>query len=261
MSAQRLFCILTGIASINVMADPPAYGQWKYIPEVSDEFSSQNLDKAKWQDYHPHWPGRPPGVFKSENVSIRNKQLILAVKDESTADKKIISTSVIRGRNKIKYGYFEIKAKANRSRASSAFFLYNWAPDATYEIDIVEIGGASDGKEKNHHSNAHIYYGDPSLENNSNRISDSQTYVNDTPLADNYHLYAVDWDDKEIRWYFDNQLIRRKKNIHWHTPMQINIDTETFPSWLGMPQAENLPAEFIVEYIRVWQRTDISYQP
>ncbi|ATC95425.1 family 16 glycosylhydrolase [Pseudoalteromonas tunicata] len=256
---QKGLTALLLLFSISIHADPPRYGEWKYLAHVSDEFNDDSINLNKWQNIHPHWAGRAPGIFMQDNVNLVNGELVLSVTDESNGKGTLIGTSFARTKEKVKYGYFEIRAKANRSRASSAFFLYNWTTTGTYEIDIVEIGGASTGKERNHHSNAHVYYGDPALEDDTNRISDPKTYVNDTALADDYHVYAVDWDELEIRWYFDNQLIRRKKNIHWHTPMQITIDTETFPSWLGMPRSSNLPAEFKVDYLRVWQRSDIVY--
>ena len=36
-------------------------------------------------------------------------------------------------------------------------------------------------------------------------------------------------------------------------PLWIWVDSETFP-WHGLPQKEDLPVDFEIEYIRVWQQ-------
>lgn len=38
-----------------------------------------------------------------------------------------------------------------------------------------------------------------------------------------------------------------------NNPMEIWLDSEIF-KWLGMPDAEELPVDFEIEYMRVWQK-------
>ncbi|MEJ7736808.1 MAG: hypothetical protein WKF97_05210 [Chitinophagaceae bacterium] len=38
-----------------------------------------------------------------------------------------------------------------------------------------------------------------------------------------------------------------------HQPLNIWIDSETFP-WHGVPAKEDLPVDYEVEYVRVWQK-------
>ena len=40
------------------------------------------------------------------------------------------------------------------------------------------------------------------------------------------------------------------------------FDTETMPSWMGMPNNEDLPSTFSVEYVRAWKNeaTDTDWE-
>ena len=44
------------------------------------------------------------------------------------------------------------------------------------------------------------------------------------------------------------------ENTHWHQPLHLNFDSETMPEWFGLPDEENLPGTFSIEYVRAWQR-------
>ena len=58
----------------------PLPGEWKLDLDVSDEFNAEGLDKAKWWDYAPHFPGRP-GVYRTlaKNVAQSGGDLLLTV--------------------------------------------------------------------------------------------------------------------------------------------------------------------------------------
>ena len=72
-------------------------------------------------------------------------------------------------------------------------------------------------------------------------------------LADDYHVYGLEWDEKEIKIFFDGVLIRRVENTHWHQALTLNFDSETMPDWFGLPRDEDLPSIFSIEYVRAWK--------
>ena len=45
---------------------------------------------------------------------------------------------------------------------------------------------------------------------------------------------------------------REKK--HWHQPLFLIFDSETMPQWFGMPDDNDLPSTFSVEYVRAWKQ-------
>ena len=73
-------------------------------------------------------------------------------------------------------------------------------------------------------------------------------------LADEQHVYALEWNKEVIRWYVDGQVVRELENTHWHQPLHLNFDSETMPEWFGLPKKEELPARFSIEYVRAWRR-------
>ena len=38
-------------------------------------------------------------------------------------------------------------------------------------------------------------------------------------LADDYHVYGLDWGKDELKFYVDGVLVRSVENTHWHQPL------------------------------------------
>ena len=73
-------------------------------------------------------------------------------------------------------------------------------------------------------------------------------------LADDFHVYGLEWDEREIKFYFDGVLVRNGPNTDWHQPLTLNFDSETMPEWFGLPKDEDLPSTFSIEYVRAWKK-------
>ena len=69
-------------------------------------------------------------------------------------------------------------------------------------------------------------------------------------------MYALEWDKHAIKWYVDGEVVHELKNTHWHQPLNMNFDSETMPEWFGLPEKENLPSTFSIEYVRSWRKTN-----
>ena len=65
---------------------------------------------------------------------------------------------------------------------------------------------------------------------------------------------GFEWGKEELRWYVDGVLVRSVENTHWHQPLFLTFDSETMGEWMGMPDDEDLPSTFSVEYVRAWKR-------
>lgn len=246
------------LAITQTMAATPDSSRWEPIPELWDEFSSEGLNSEKWDGDNPYYKGKKPGMFAPHNIQVTGHELKLWAREENPplalSGYHSYTTSAISSKQEVKYGYFEVKAKAMRSRVNNAFWLYRWSDKGTYEIDIFEASGGHPQKHNMLHTNAHVYVGPPELENDTNRISDPMTWKAPASLADDYHIYGLEWDESEIRWYFDDKLIRSKPNQHWHAPMRIKLSVETHPDWFGLPKKGELPAFMQVQYFRAWKK-------
>ena len=60
--------------------------------------------------------------------------------------------------------------------------------------------------------------------------------------------------DDEIKYYVEGVVVRTVENTHWHQPLFLIFDSETMPKWFGMPDDEDLPSTYSIEYVRVWKR-------
>lgn len=51
-------------------------------------------------------------------------------------------------------------------------------------------------------------------------------------------------------------IVRRIKNTDWHDPLHVQFDSETMPTWFGMPKDEDLPSTYSIEYVRAWRQDE-----
>ncbi len=242
----------------SIYADPPKGSRWKPIPELTDEFDSERLDAAKWHDCNPGWKGRKPGFFSPKNVTVNDGMLHLAARAEDLPNLPsgyhTFTTAAVQSKALVKYGYFEIRCKPMKSRASSAFWFYHSTPEIWTEIDVFEIGGTCPGHEKKYHTNVHVFHTPDYKGTVEKHKSDSKVWESPYFLADEFHVYGFEWDGDFLKWYVDRKLIRTKKNKHWHQALTMNFDSETMPNWFGLPNKENLPATFHIDYVRSWKK-------
>jgi beta-glucanase (GH16 family) len=73
-------------------------------------------------------------------------------------------------------------------------------------------------------------------------------------LADDYHIFGLDWNEKTVDYFVDGVLVRRVDNAAWHQALTLNFDSETMPGWFGMPDAKELPSTYRIDYSRVWRK-------
>jgi beta-glucanase (GH16 family) len=237
-------------------SNPPAGAKWEPILELSDEFNGTALNAGKWYDHNPHWRGRQPGFFSRRNVAVTNGQLQLTARVEDLKDLPegyhTFTTAAVKSRIAVKYGYFEIKCRAMKSRASSAFWFYQDTKEEWTEIDVFEICGVGKGWSNRYHMNAHVFRS-PTV---TNHLAHHAEWSAPFAFADGFHVYALEWDRAVIRWYVDGRVVRELPNTHWHQPLFMNFDSETMPGWFGLPDKADLPSTFRIDYVRSWRRSD-----
>lgn len=233
---------------------PPTHSKWEPIPELTDEFNGMALDADKWHDHNPGWKGRQPAFFHTKNVTVSDGKLHLTMRCEDLEGLPegyhTYTSAAVQGKTLVKYGYFEIKCRPMRSHGSSAFWFYNSEPDWWTEIDVFEMGAGAPEHKRIVHTNAHVMHTPTSKKHLANGGKWEAPY----DLADDYHIYALEWDEKELKYCVDGEVIRRLENTHWHQALHLNFDSETMPDWFGLPKKEDLPSTFSIEYVRSWRQ-------
>ena len=81
-------------------------------------------------------------------------------------------------------------------------------------------------------------------------------------FADDYHVFAVDWSESEIRWYVDGKqyqsvkprdLPAQTKWVYDH-PFFMILNFAVGGEWLGSPDESTVfPQAMLVDYVRVYR--------
>ena len=225
---------------------------------MSDEFEGKELDLAKWHVGMEWWRGRKPAYFSEKNVTVSDGKLHLTMRKEklpAELEKQgyhDYTSAALHSKTRTAYGYFEVKAKPMNSGGSSSFWF--WAEGGpqknTEEIDVFEIGGKAKGFEQKYNMTLHVTEPPPARKH----WQEHYAWIAPWRLADDYHVYGLEWGKEEIKFFVDGVAVRTVENTHWHQPLYLIFDSETMPDWMGMPQDEDLPSTFSIEYVRAWKR-------
>jgi len=239
---------------------PLPSGSWQFIPELSDEFNGNGLDTAKWYPSNPEWLGRPPGYFSHKNVSAKNGYLTLTSKREALPGLPegyhTFTTAAVKSKERMLYGYYEIRCKPMDSRCSSAFWFYAGDPDTWTEIDVFELCGRNSDPEmeRKYFMTVHLM----KLPGLDNEIHEQTDWIAPFRLADDFFICGFEWNENEMKWYVNGKLIKTKENTYWHQFLNMNFDSETMPEWFGLPAPEDPEGHFEIDYVRVWKKKDVQ---
>lgn len=230
----------------------PLPGNWTFNPEFSDEFNG-TFDDEKWHRHNPTWLGRQPGFFSKENVTVEDGLLKLTARNESKGDPergyKDFTTAAVKSKKCVRYGYFEVRSKPMNSKASSSFWFYDDDGERWTEIDVYEMSGAHPVHGELYHMNLHVMR---TPETGTKHISEGSVWKAPYRFVDDFHRYGLLWTPEKICWYVDDQLVRESENRYWTQELTVNFDSETMPEWFGLPDPDELPATYEIDYIRHW---------
>ncbi len=207
-----------------------------------------------------------PFYAKKENVYTEDGNLVIKTVKESYGGRPATSGWLDTAYNvHFNYGRFEMSAKLPKGRKIwPAFWLMGVDDGWPFcgEIDIMEMTGGGD--EQNWlpecESIATVHFPDE----NGNHASHGGWEVplrNDSMLSEDYHIYAVEWDESQIRWYFDDILYHSfnietpsQKHALTNNPMYILLDT-SIQSSVENQLPEGFPDEayYYIDYIRYYK--------
>ncbi len=241
--------------------------------KFSDDFDGNSLDDSKWHPCYPDWHGRKLGRFCEENVKVKDGHLAIVSRYEEetpiwfkASGYSNLTTGCVRSKERIKYGCIQMRFKCNRSSISNALWLNG---SLSYEdqvkpglfsdeIDIFEIFTRSTKDADNRFYNTCHRISTPYVEGrlltNNTSYGRRETPREDFDFSDDFHTATFLWDFDKVEWYLDGRLTLSHINDYYWNPMYLIIDSEPLFSWSGEVDPKDLPAEFIIDYIRVWQK-------
>lgn len=213
------------------------------------------------------WGNNELQFYKPENATVANGFLTITAKEESVEGYDYTSARMIsENKQDFKYGRFEMRAKMPIGQGIwPAYWMFFTGPGeyggwaASGEIDIMEYIGSDPNRVF-----GTIHYGQPAPNNLNTSID---YFLPSGTFNDDFHTFAMEWEPGEIRWYVDNELYATQ-TIWWSNggPYPAPFDQD-FHLLLNLAVGGNLPGnpdastvfpqEYIVDYVRVYQSTDI----
>ncbi|WP_430404154.1 family 16 glycosylhydrolase [Fluviicola sp.] len=240
-----------------------SFGQlWNLV--WSDEFSDNLLNSAKWQSEigtgSSGWGNNELQYYTASpnNLYLDTGYLHIKALEQPYNGSDYTSSRIkTQGLYDFEYGKVEARMKLPSGKGIwSAFWMLGsnittlgWP--ACGEIDIMErVNTELKVHGTYHHDNSgHTYEGD-------------FQYVDPSV----FHVYGVEWDANEMRWYVDG-VEYFSKNIgsgsisteEFHGAFFILFNVAIGGNWPGNPDANTIfPATMIVDYVRVYKPTALQ---
>ncbi|MEK6796041.1 MAG: glycoside hydrolase family 16 protein [Spirochaetota bacterium] len=191
-------CSIIGIvlSAFFAYAAPPAHSKWELT--FKEEFNGTNVEWNVWESER----GYPRHILSSrwpENNVVSNGMLYHLIKKEKKGGAEWTSASIWT-KHAQKYGYFECRYRyAPAPGCNNSFWLYSRDLDEKkrhiHEIDINE----------GHYPNKI----NATLHGHATWATHERILIPNADLSKEFHVYAAEWNEREIIWYFDDAPIRR----------------------------------------------------
>ncbi|MCJ7616405.1 MAG: glycoside hydrolase family 16 protein [Desulfobacterales bacterium] len=234
-----------------------------------DEFDGKVLDPGKWEmEIGGHGWGNYERQFytdRTENVRLEDGLLFIEARDE-----KFITRNYTSGRLKTQglfsftYGRVEARMKLPYGQGLwPAFWMLgedvssvSW-PNCG-EIDIMEYIGSEP-------TNIYGTLHGPGY-SGANNIGYFTTLSGNT-ISEEFHVYVIEWEPDEIRWYVDDEQYFRVTSdqvpgewVYDH-PFFMLVNMAVGGSWPGYPDDSTVFPQFLnVDYVRVYQRPEMAFE-
>ena len=247
--------------------------EWRLV--WSDEFDGDALDLNKWSyqlgdgtevGLPSGWGNNEWQYYKQENAAVSDGFLTITARKENAGGKNYTSARIrTKGKGDWKYGRIEIRAKMPIGQGLwPALWMLptdnvygGWA--ASGEIDIVEYLG----QEPNIvHGTLHFGGEWP-----NNKYKGKAFTLSTGSFHDDFHDFALEWEEGEIRWYVDGELYQTQGEGDWWSSggefpapfdqrFHLIFNLAVGGAWAGYPDDSTVfPQELVVDYVRVYQKT------
>ncbi len=285
-------------ATARIESHHPKDKGWELV--WSDEFEGDTLDETKWGYEQNCWGGgnqeqqcytnRTDNTFLVDGfLHIRAEQEEFTGLDGSEDWDNVdeLGTTTLpytsgrirsKGKGDWRYGRFEIRAQLPFGQGLWPA-IWMLPTDQTYggwaasgEIDIMEaVNLKTVWTPDNNAVHGTLHYG---AEWPSNTNSGTFLQLFDDHPADTFHVYALEWEEGEFRWYVDDVHYATQVADGWYTqvteddgsttvvegtapfdqPFHMILNVAVGGAWPGPPDESTIfPQEMLVDYVRVYQ--------
>ncbi|MBR1797939.1 MAG: family 16 glycosylhydrolase [Clostridiales bacterium] len=239
-----------------------------------DEFDGDSLNEEDWnREFHPSGyvnNERQTYLMDPEYAYVENGDLVIQpvrrVEENGRVSYASGRINTMRHQT-FTYGRIEARIRVPQGQGFLPAFWMMPQNDTTYgswprggEIDIMEVLGNDTVT-----TYGTIHYGNPHRENQGIYTLDEGDFASD------YHVFAVEWEPGEIRWYVDDVMFFSTNDWYsvtegfdpkpypapFNQPFYIILNVAVGGNWPGDPTDEtpfDERAQMRVDYVRVFQR-------
>ncbi len=232
-----------------------------------DEFEGTevNFNNGTWNEWFSknQMSSNNACDYSLDCINVRNNKLYLTTKKNNDNNGFPLKTGILNSSGdsnwKQQFGYFETccKVPPNGLTFWSAFWLYGntWPP----EIDIFEF--MSDKDVDTDHSKGismTTHWGTPNKKDMAGKSTQLGRMLRrmlgaSVNFDKHFHTYAIRWEYNYIEWYIDNIPVYRTVYNIPNNEMSIIINNGG--NLDNLPKDEQLPQDFIVDYVRAYKKT------
>ncbi|MBN1565439.1 MAG: family 16 glycosylhydrolase [Anaerolineae bacterium] len=256
-------------AAVQTSADPAPYnaaGDWQLV--WSDEFEAvagTPLDARFWTcEQGGHGWGNDQLEYNTSrlvNVAQTGDSNLAITAREENYQANVYTSARCNTMDKIEFTYGKVEARIKLPEGQGiwpAFWMLgasfpgvSW-PD-TGEIDIMEYIGAE----------PFTVYGTIHGPGYSGTDGLSMPYNTDVLLADDYHVFGIEWEPDVIRWYIDGELFHTVTAADldglgewvYDHDFYVIINVAVGGTWPGSPDDTTVfPQQMLIDWVRVYQR-------
>jgi beta-glucanase (GH16 family) len=263
---RTLFAALVFTAIASVPAGAQELPGWQLI--WADEFSQpdgSSPTSANWgfDIGGGGWGNNELQYYTSRtnNARIVDGKLVIEAKQESFGGRDYTSARLLT-KNKVNYQFGRIEARIKIPRGQGiwpAFWMLGSNFDAVGwpncgEIDIMENIGR---EPRTVHGTIH----GPGYSGGGG-IGGSYLFPSGVNVADDYRVFAIEWETNRISWFVDSNLYLTLTPANlggrawvFNQPFFIILNVAVGGNWPGNPDATTVfPQQMLVDYVRVYAR-------
>ncbi|MCZ0704291.1 LPXTG-motif cell wall-anchored protein [Natronobacillus azotifigens] len=242
----------------------------------SDEFDGDEINMDNWSFDEPtngRWNDEVQS-YTEDNAWVEDGNLIIEARKEDITepDGQVYNYSSsklwTKDKKMLTYGRVDVRAKLPEGQGMwpAIWMMPNDEPfygtwPVSGEIDIMELLG-----HEPHKVHGAIHYGEPKGAREATYTLENGTF------ADDYHVFSIEWEPGEIRWYVDDVLFHTAND--WFTKHPDNADEYTYPApfdqpfmlilnisvgggWPGNPDESTVfPQQMKVDYVRFYEKDE-----
>lgn len=228
-----------------------------------DEFDGDEINLENWTyDIGGHGWGNGEAQYytdRPENSRLEDGMLVIEARQERYENSYYTSARLkSEGLQEFQYGYIEARMRVPEGRGlwpafwmlGSNFSEVGW-PDSG-EIDIMEYLGREPD----------LILGTIHGPGYSGALGLTRWNRQDFDIADDFHTYAIEWDENQITWFFDGEAYSTytredvgEREWPFDQPFFLILNLAlggTYPGPIGLDVV--FPKQLLVDYVRVFQQ-------